>query len=131
MSKLVFMGHVLSAWGIRPAEVKVQAVVNAREPETETEVKSFLGLVTYSSRYTPDFSTISEPLRRLLKTNKPFTWGDEQQESFDKLKSLLADADTLGYYSDFFTCASRVPYSHFLLWDSHFKSQQVPGLTKL
>ena len=28
----------------------------------------------------------------------------------------------------FFTCASRVPYSHFLLWDSHFKSQRVPGI---
>ena len=98
MSKLVFMGHVLSARGIGPAEVKVQAVVNAREPETEVEVKSFLGLVTYSSRYIPDFSTVSEPLRRLLKSNEPFIWGDEQQESFDKLKSLLADADTLGYY---------------------------------
>ena len=65
---------------------------------TEAEVKSFLGLVTFSSRYIPDFSTVSEPLRRLLKTNEPFVWGEEQQESFDKLKSLLADADTLGYY---------------------------------
>ena len=33
--------------------------------------------------------------------------------------------------SDFFTCASRVLYSKFLLWDSHFKSQRVPGLIKL
>ena len=72
MSKLVFMGHVLSARGIRPAEVSVKAVVNAREPETEVEVKSFLGLVTCSSRYIPDFSTVSEPFRRLLKTNEPF-----------------------------------------------------------
>ena len=88
MSKLVFMGHVLSARGIGPAEVKVQAVLNTREPETAAEVKSFLGLVTYSSRYLPDFSTVSEPLRRLLKTNEPFVWGEEQQISFDTLKSL-------------------------------------------
>ena len=39
MSKLVFMGHVLSVRGIGPAEVKVQAVVNAREPETEAGEK--------------------------------------------------------------------------------------------
>ncbi|MCG8113535.1 MAG: hypothetical protein N0E59_22530, partial [Candidatus Thiodiazotropha taylori] len=45
MSKLVFMGHVLSARGIGPAEVKVQAVQKAREPESAAEVKSFLGLV--------------------------------------------------------------------------------------
>ena len=30
MSKLVFMGHVLSARGIGPAEIKVQAVLNTR-----------------------------------------------------------------------------------------------------
>ena len=41
---------------------------------------------------------MSEPLPRLLKTNEPFVWGEEQQISFDMLKSLLADADTLGYY---------------------------------
>ena len=98
MSKLVFLGHVLSARGIGPAEVKVQAVLNTREPEIAAEVKSFFGLVTYSSRYLPDFSTVSEPLHRLLKTNEPFVWGEEQQISFDTLKSLLADADMLGYY---------------------------------
>ncbi|MCG8032064.1 MAG: RNA-directed DNA polymerase, partial [Candidatus Thiodiazotropha taylori] len=98
MSKLVFMGHVLSARGIGPAEVKVQAVQKAREPESAAEVKSFLGLVTYSSRYIPNFSTVSEPLRRLLKQNEPFIWGEEQRASFDKLKRLLANADTLGYY---------------------------------
>ena len=46
MPKLVLMGHVLSAQGIGPAEVKVQSVVDACEPENAAEVKSFLGLVT-------------------------------------------------------------------------------------
>lgn len=64
MSKLVFMGHVLSARGIGPAEVKIQSVQNARGPVSSAEVKSFLGLVTYSSWYKPDFSTVSEPLKR-------------------------------------------------------------------
>ena len=45
MSHLVFMGHVLSSKGIGPAEVKVKAIVETREPETVSEVKSFLGLV--------------------------------------------------------------------------------------
>ena len=49
MSHLVFMGHVLSSWGIAPTEVKVKAIVEARRPETMSEVKSFLGLVTFSS----------------------------------------------------------------------------------
>lgn len=49
MSQIVFMGHVLSGRGIGPANVKVKAVVDAREPKTSAEVRSFLGLVNYSS----------------------------------------------------------------------------------
>ncbi|MCG8113536.1 MAG: RNase H-like domain-containing protein, partial [Candidatus Thiodiazotropha taylori] len=45
-----------------------------------------------------NFSTVAEPLRRLLKQNEQFIWGEEQRASFDKLKRLLASADTLGYY---------------------------------
>ena len=98
MSQLVFMGQILSARGIGPAEVKVKAVVEAREPETVSELKSFLGLVTFSSRYIPDFSTMSEPLRKLLREKEPFVWGPAQQGAFDQLKTLLSQADTLGYY---------------------------------
>ena len=42
---------------------------------------------------------------------------------------IWGDSDE--YLSDFFTYASQVPYSHFLLWDSHIKSQWLLGLTKL
>ncbi|XP_048729723.2 uncharacterized protein K02A2.6-like [Ostrea edulis] len=41
MSQVVFMGHVLSDRGIGPADVKVKAVVEAREPKNSAEVRSF------------------------------------------------------------------------------------------
>ena len=31
----------------------------------------------------------------------------------------------------FFTCASEVPYSHFLLWDSHFNCPASPRAHKI
>ena len=43
MPKLTFMGLFLSNHGIGPTEEKVRAVVEAREPQNVTEVKSFLG----------------------------------------------------------------------------------------
>ena len=98
VDKLVFMGHLLSNKGVGPAESKVTAVLNAREPKNASEVKSFLGLVTYSSRFIPDFSTVSAPLRELTKKNAPFVWGDEQKKSFNKLKELMSAAGVLGYY---------------------------------
>ncbi|CAC5397235.1 unnamed protein product [Mytilus coruscus] len=98
MSKVVFMGHVLSGRGIGPADVKVKAVVEAREPRTSAEVRSFLGLVNYSARFISDLATISAPLRALTRKDATFTWGKDEQRSFDELKRRLANAETLGYY---------------------------------
>ena len=85
MSHLEFMGHVLSARGIGPADVKVKAVVEAREPKNAAEVRSFLVLVHFTARFIPDPSTVSAPLRQLTKNGEPFVWDLEQQQSFDEL----------------------------------------------
>ena len=98
MSQVVFMGHVLSGRGVGPSDVKVKAVVEAREPKTSAEVRSFLGLVNYSARFIPDLATISAPLRELTKKNAIFQWGKKEQQSFDELKLRLSNAETLAYY---------------------------------
>ena len=51
MSHIEFMGHVLSPRGIALADVKVKAVVEAREPKNDTEVRSFLCLVNFTARF--------------------------------------------------------------------------------
>ena len=81
MSELTFMGHVLSSRGVGVAAEKVKVVVEAREPESFSEVRSFLGLVNYSGRLIPVLATLSEPLRRLTKKDVVFQWGLEQPEA--------------------------------------------------
>ena len=98
MSELTFMGHVLSSRGVGVAADKVKAVVEAREPGSASEVRSFLGPVNYSRRFIPDLATLSEPLRRLTKKGVEFQWGPEQAAAFQKLKDELARAEILGYY---------------------------------
>ena len=44
-----------------------------------------------------DFAAIAEPLSRLTKKNAPFTWTEETQRSFERLKQALLEADTLAY----------------------------------
>ena len=46
---MVFMGLVLTKNGIGPAEDKVKAIVDAREPQSASEVRSFLGLANYNA----------------------------------------------------------------------------------
>ena len=62
MPKLTFMGLVLSQQGMGPTEEKVKAVNEAHEPQTVSEVKSFLGLVNFNARFIPDLATVAEPL---------------------------------------------------------------------
>ncbi len=51
MNKLVLVGMLLLEKGIGPTAERVHDAINAREPESASEVQSFLGLVGYSSRY--------------------------------------------------------------------------------
>lgn len=98
MSRLTFVGIVLSGNGISCTDKEVRAVVEAREPESPSEVRSFLGLVNYCGRFIPDLATISEPLRCLTKKGVPFNFWTEQRESFQELKNRLSSSTTLGYF---------------------------------
>ncbi len=72
--------------------------MEAREPENASEVRSFLGLAGYSSRFIPQFACISEPLRRLTRKDAKFHFGTEQKKAFKILKDKLAEATTLAYF---------------------------------
>ena len=92
MDRLVFMGMLLSETGIEPTEHRVKAVLEAGEPKSATDVRSFLGLANYSSRFISHFATLSEPLRRLTRKEIPFNFGPEQKKSFESLKQKMAEA---------------------------------------
>ena len=51
MDKVVFMGLLVSKYGIGPTEEKVRAVLESSRPTTPTEVRSFLGMVGFSGRF--------------------------------------------------------------------------------
>jgi len=95
---MVLMGLVLGDKGIGPAEDKVKAIVDAREPQSASKVRSFLGLANYNACFIPDFATVAEPLRRLTKTGVRFEFGEEQKNAFNELKRRPSSAETLGYF---------------------------------
>ena len=67
LSSAKFMGHVLSEYGVTLSEGKVRAIVDTRTPTNMSELRSFLGLANYMSRYIRNFATISSPLWHLIK----------------------------------------------------------------
>ena len=98
LSKLVFFGHELTSKGVNPSEEKVAAIKDAKPPRNISEVRSFMGLVQYSSKFIPDLATVAKPIQELTRKSVTYQWGKAQQEAFDELKLRLCSAETLAYF---------------------------------
>lgn len=70
----------------------------ATRPSSASEVRSFLGLVGFSSRFIPDFATKVEPLRVLCRKDEKFVWGKAHEEALNTLKEDMAGASMLAYF---------------------------------
>lgn len=95
-----YLGHIVSAEGVKPDPGKISAVQSFPTPSSAKEVKSFLGLAGYYRRFIPKFSEMSKPLTSLLGKDKTFHWSDREQKAFDDLRGALCSSDVL-IYPDF------------------------------
>jgi hypothetical protein len=77
LTKVAFLGHVISAGGVSVDPSKVKDVLNWMPPMNALEIQSFLGLAGYYHQFLKDFSKIAKPMTRLLEKNKNFDWTEE------------------------------------------------------
>jgi hypothetical protein len=61
------------------------------------QLRGFIALASYYRRFVKGFSSIAEPLNRLLKKDTPYRWTKDQQEAFKKLKRCLTTLPILAY----------------------------------
>ncbi|GFQ93609.1 retrovirus-related Pol polyprotein from transposon 17.6, partial [Trichonephila clavata] len=92
-----YLGHIISADGVRTDPQKVSAVKDWRRPKNVHELRSFLGLRTYYRRFVKGFSSIARPLHRLTENKQKFLWTDECEEAFNSLKAALTSSPILVY----------------------------------
>lgn len=89
------MCHIISADGISSDPTKVKAVQTWPQPANVTELRNFLGLAGYYSKFVRNFAIISKPLTNLLRKHTMFVWTSEHTEAFDTLKHALVTAPVL------------------------------------
>ena len=85
MSQTKCLGHPIDENGIKPKEVKAEAIIQLKPPENTKKLKSFLGAIHYMAKILSKFSERTDRLEKLLKKNEPWTWGEEQQKHFGKI----------------------------------------------
>ena len=92
-----FLGHIVGRAGLECDPNKVSAVANWIPPSTIKGVREFLGFTGYYRRFVPDYSTVAQPLVRLLGKDCKFKWTDACQDAFKTLRALLIKAPVLAF----------------------------------
>lgn len=97
MKEIRYLGYIVGNGCLKTDPDKVQAVKNFPTPATVKQVRSFLGMTGWYQRFIPAYASLATPLTDLLGVKGKFTWTDEAQDSFDKLKLCLITAPVLSH----------------------------------
>ena len=93
-----YLGHVIDASGLHPSAAKLEAVKDAPTPQNVTELKAYLGLLSYYSKFLPNMATTLAPLYHLLRKNVKWQWSPTQAKAFQNSKELLTSDSLLVHY---------------------------------
>ena len=72
LSEVEFLGHVVSAEGVKVVVDKIDAVSSWPMPMYVREVQGFLGLANFYRRFIKGFMAIAKPLTNLTRKDKDF-----------------------------------------------------------
>ena len=94
-----WLGYWLTPDGLKPWSKKIEAIVNMQRPQTATELRTFLGMVTYYQEMWPRCAHILKPLTKLSSLPKKtrIEWTPERVAAFDQMKAIVAHDVLLQY----------------------------------
>ncbi|GBO15598.1 Retrovirus-related Pol polyprotein from transposon 17.6 [Araneus ventricosus] len=89
-TRIEYLVHVVENNKISLSPSKVEAIIRIQQPRNVQELRQFLGMVAYYSRFIPDVSTITYPLRKILRKNQKFYRNTEREQAFLQLKEEIS-----------------------------------------
>ena len=70
--RIEYLGYAIDEQGLHPTEEKIKAIKEAPTPKNVSELRSFLGIINYYSRFLPNLSTRLAPLYKLFHKDENF-----------------------------------------------------------
>ena len=95
---VTYLGYRIDANGLHPVHEKMKAIQDAPEPRNVTELKSYLGLLSYYSRFLLNMSSNLAPLNQLLHKQAEWVWEGKEKQAFQLSKQLLLSSQTLAHF---------------------------------
>ena len=66
--EICFLDYIVSAWGIKINDKKIELVKNWPKPQLVKDIEVFLGFANFYYRFIKDFNRIATPFTSILKT---------------------------------------------------------------
>ena len=104
--EITFLGHEISADGMRPGTANLKVIVEMAPPKTYTEIRHFTGMTGFFRRFIKGYSKIAKPLNDLLEgeasklKNEELELMPEALQAFKELKKKCMTAPIL-VFTDF------------------------------
>ena len=97
-AKVVYLGHSVSSAGVHTDPAQIKAVHDLPSSTNLEQLRSFLGLAGYYSKFIPNFASVASPVTELIKKDVLFHWNASYQAAFLKIKQSLCSAPILAYF---------------------------------
>ena len=86
------LGFILTTEGIKPDPEKIQGIMEFPTPKNTKQLRGFLGLVDFYSKFSSKHASKTVPLLQLIKKGTIWNWDREKQRSFDRVKQLFCES---------------------------------------
>ena len=87
----VFLCHFgrITGTGRLTGTLTLQAILDYPVPLTRKQLQTFLGMSAYYRRFCKNYALVAKPLYSLTSAKVKFSWSDECQSAFARIKALL------------------------------------------
>ena len=96
--QVYYLGFCISASGVHTSSEKTRAVNHAPQPQNISQLRAYLGLLQYYSRFIRGLATVAAPLYDLEKKGVMRHWESAQNNAFQRTKELLIAAPVLKHF---------------------------------
>lgn len=97
-SCIPFLGHIIGADGLKPDPRKIESTLTMDPSSNITDLRTFLGMVQFLSRFIPDLTTMAADLWALTKSTSEFVWSPEHQLAVYRIKKAITAPKSLQYF---------------------------------